>query len=139
MAEFDPLRQGITGRQAYFLCARHRQRSGTHGRVVQGKASMRIPMSELPLSLDERLFSNRVDLSEAGFAAESLDHPWAHFPYVVTSKTGTQPDSGLMDQAGTGSRFFSRKTTDVQVWVGTTGWDAAEETLPDNGDEEETV
>jgi type VI secretion system secreted protein VgrG len=59
--------------------------------------------------------------------------------YVVTNKTGTQPDSGLLDQAGTGPRFFSRKATDVQVWVGTTGWDAAEETRPDNGDEEETV
>jgi type VI secretion system secreted protein VgrG len=105
----------------------------------QGKASMHIPMSELPLSPDERLFSNRVDLSGAGFAAESLDHPWANFPYVVTNKTGTQLDSGLLDEAGTGPRSFSRKATDAQVWVGTTGWDAEEETLLDKGDEEETV
>jgi type VI secretion system secreted protein VgrG len=57
----------------------------------------------------------------------------------VTNKTGTQLDSGLLDEAGTGPRSFSRKATDAQVWVGTTGWDAEEETLLDNGDEEETV
>jgi hypothetical protein len=105
----------------------------------QGNASMHIPMSALPLSPDERLFSNRVDLSGAGFAAEGLDHPWTNLPYVVTNKTGTQLDSGLLDEAGTGPRSFSRKATDAQVWVGTTGWDAEEETLLDNGDEEETV
>ncbi|WP_084754038.1 MULTISPECIES: type VI secretion system Vgr family protein [Paraburkholderia] len=105
----------------------------------QGKASLHIPVSELPLSPDERLFSNRVDLSGAVSAAESLDHPWANLPYVVTNKTGTQLDSGLLDEAGTGPRFFSRKATDAQVWVGTTGWHAEEETLRDNGDEEETV
>ncbi|MDH6148940.1 hypothetical protein [Paraburkholderia sp. WSM4179] len=60
-------------------------------------------------------------------------------PPTGTTKTGTQLDSGLLDEAGTGPRFFSRKATDAQVWVGTTGWDAEEETLRDNGDEEETV
>jgi hypothetical protein len=105
----------------------------------QGNASMHIPMSALPLSPEERLFSNRVDLSGAGFAAEGLDHPWTNLPYVVTNKTGTQLDSGLLDEAGTGPRSFSRKATDAQVWVGTTGWDAEEETLLDKGDEEETV
>ncbi|WP_429473319.1 type VI secretion system Vgr family protein [Paraburkholderia sp. WSM4175] len=105
----------------------------------QGKASLHIPVSALPLSPDEHLFSNRVDLSRAAFAAERLGCPWANLPYVVTNKTGTQLDSGLLDEAGSGPRFFSRKATDAQVWVGTTGWDADEQTLIDNGDEEETA
>jgi type VI secretion system secreted protein VgrG len=57
----------------------------------------------------------------------------------VTNKTGTQLESGLLDEAATGPRFFSRKATDAQVWVGTTGWDAEEETLLHDGNEEETA
>lgn len=105
----------------------------------QGKTSMHIPMSELPLSPDERLFSNRIDCSGAGFAAEMLDHRWANLPYVVTDKTGTQLESGLLDEAASGPRFFSRKATDALAWVGTTGWDAEEETLLHNGNEKETA
>jgi hypothetical protein len=136
VAEFDSLRQGVAGRQAYFLDV-----PGTASAAALSVMSFKATekMSELPLSPDERLFSNRLDLSGAGFTAESLDHPWANFPYVVTSKTCTQLDSGLLDEAGTSPRFFSRKTTDAQVWVGAAGWDAEEETLLDNGDEEKTV
>jgi type VI secretion system secreted protein VgrG len=45
----------------------------------------------------------------------------------------------VLDQTGTGARSFSRNATDAQVWVGTKGWDAEEETLLDNGNDEETV
>jgi type VI secretion system secreted protein VgrG len=105
----------------------------------QGKASMHIPITALPLSPDEHLFSNRVDLSGTGFAAESLDHPWANLPYVVTDGKGTQLDSGLLDETATGPRSFSRKATDAQVWIGAKGWNAEEETLLHNGNEEEAV
>jgi len=107
----------------------------------QGKTSMHIPMSALPLSPDERLFSNRVDLSGAGFAfaTAGLDHPWANLPYVVTNRTGTQLDAGQLDQTATGPRSFSRRATDAHAWVGTPGWDAEEETLLHNGNEGETA
>jgi type VI secretion system secreted protein VgrG len=97
----------------------------------KGKESIRIPLPALPIALDQLLFSNRVDLSDAGFATANTDHAWANLTYLVADKAGNNLASGKLDDAATGSRFFSREPKDVDVWIGTPGWEPTEETLSD--------
>jgi hypothetical protein len=145
VAEFDPLHHGLTGGQAYFLDV-----PGTDSVAAlpvvsfkatekKGMESIRIPLPALPVALDQRLFSNRVDLSDAGFATSNTDHAWADVAYLVTDKAGNNLTSGTLDEAATGSRFFSQEQKNVDVWVGNPGWEPAEGTLPDDDSEEENA
>ncbi|WP_256377766.1 type VI secretion system Vgr family protein [Paraburkholderia pallida] len=103
----------------------------------KGKESVRIPLAALPIAPDQRLFSNLVDLSDAGFATASIDHAWANLTYLATDKAGNNLASGTLDDAALGSRFYSREPKDVDVWIGTPGWEPTEETLSDDDSEEE--
>jgi hypothetical protein len=60
VAEFDSFRQGVAGRQAYCLDVLGTASAAALS-VMSFKATEK--MSEHPLSPDERLLSNRVDLS----------------------------------------------------------------------------
>jgi type VI secretion system secreted protein VgrG len=103
----------------------------------KGKDSIHIPLPALPITHDQRLFSNLVDLADAGFATVNSGHAWANLNYLVADTAGNNLASGTLDGGATGSRFFSREPKDVDVWVGTPGWEPAEETLSDDDSEAE--
>jgi type VI secretion system secreted protein VgrG len=90
----------------------------------------------MPIPENEQTFSNRLDLSEAGQVVADLPHPWANLPYLVTDHTGNILTSGTLDEAGSGSRVFARQAQDVDAWIGTSGWDATEESWNNDASEE---
>jgi type VI secretion system secreted protein VgrG len=93
----------------------------------QGKYSMHLPMTALPIPVDMQRFSGLLDLSGLDEITSERQHAWANASYYVADKSGTVLASGRTDQFGVGSRFFTREQRPVSVWVEGNEWLVSEE------------
>lgn len=93
----------------------------------KGKASMRVPVSALPIPVDMKRYSNLLDLSGLDVVSDDTTHAWAHTRYYVSEKSGTTLASGTTDRFGTSPRFYTKEQEQVDIWVEGNEWLATEE------------
>ncbi|MEM5424523.1 type VI secretion system Vgr family protein [Paraburkholderia ferrariae] len=92
-----------------------------------GPTQANYPIPALPIPVDVQRYSNLLDLSGLDVVSEDYAHLWANAPYYVADQQGTVIASGVTDQFGVGSRFFTRESQQVDVWVESEKWRVSEE------------
>ncbi|CAG9202174.1 VgrG protein [Paraburkholderia caribensis] len=100
-----------------------------------GPTQQSYPLQSMLLPADMQRYSNKVDMSglDAIAQQDGVSHAWGNTPYYVTNAAGTVLTSGVTDSVGQGSRFFTRESEDVHVWMEKDEWLSSEEIEAESG------